>query len=154
MEGYPRAFALVFASLLMTVAATAQPATSNNGKTPAASAKTSEPGGTGTTVTATPKPAASKYLTQNGGFRVASLIGAAIYNDQNQQIGTISDVLLDKQGKATKMVLSVGGFLGVGSRLVAVPFSQVDIGRDKVTVPGATKVSLENLPVYSDGASG
>ncbi|MDQ2804506.1 MAG: PRC-barrel domain-containing protein [Pseudomonadota bacterium] len=91
---------------------------------------------------------ASKYLTQDGEIEASHLIGTAIFNDQNQQIGTVSDVLLDKTDKAVTAVLSVGGFLGVGSRLVAVPFGQIQIRTDKVVVPGATKVSLENLPAY------
>ncbi len=106
----------------------------------------------GPKVPAAPKPApAARYLTANGEIATSQLIGTAITNDQNQQIGSISDVLLDKSDRAVTAVLSVGGFLGVGSRLVAVPFSQLQIQPDKVVLPGATKVSLENLPAYDGG---
>jgi len=96
-----------------------------------------------------PPPApAQKYRNKEGELRVSQLIGAAVSNDQNQGIGNISDVLLGQDNKAVKAVLSVGGFLGVGSRLVEVPFGDLQIGADKIVLPGATKVSLENLSAY------
>jgi hypothetical protein len=48
-----------------------------------------------------------------------------VYNEANEKIGEINDVILDKSGKADKVVLSVGGFLGMGERYVAVPFDQI-----------------------------
>lgn len=90
-------------------------------------------------------------MTQDGELEASRLIGTPVFNDQNQQIGTVSDVLLGKSDKAVAAVLSVGGFLGVGSRLVSVPFGQIQIQSNKVILPGATKVSLENLPEYHGG---
>ncbi len=98
---------------------------------------------------AQPQKKASTYYNADGQLMTGKLVGATIFNDQKQQIGSISDVLLDKSGKAVTAVLSVGGFLGVGSRLVAVPFARLDIEPDRIVVPGATKVSLENLPAYN-----
>jgi hypothetical protein len=45
-------------------------------------------------------------------------------------------------------VISVGGFLGVGSKLVAVPYDQLKVERDKITLPGASEASLKGLPDY------
>ncbi|HET6184082.1 MAG TPA: PRC-barrel domain-containing protein [Acetobacteraceae bacterium] len=103
---------------------------------------------------ASPEPAkpaqapVQKYREPDGDLILSKVIGASVSNDQNQVIGTIADVLLDKQDKADRAVLSVGGFLGVGSRLVQVPFSQLKIEADRIVLPGATKVSLENLSAY------
>ena len=58
-------------------------------------------------------------------WRSTKLDGATIYNDQGNNIGTIDDMLLDSQGKVSNVVLSVGGFLGMGSRYVEVPFSKL-----------------------------
>ena len=58
-------------------------------------------------------------------WRSTKLDGAAVYNDQGTSIGTIDDMLLDSQGKVSNVVLSVGGFLGMGSRYVEVPFSKL-----------------------------
>lgn len=98
--------------------------------------------------TAAQPTVAQKYRNKEGELRISQLMGASVSNDQNQAIGTISDVLLGQDHKAVKAVLSVGGFLGVGSRLVEVPFGDLQIDPDKIVLPGATKVSLENLSAY------
>jgi hypothetical protein len=46
-------------------------------------------------------------------------------------------------------VISVGGFLGMGSKWVSVPFDQLKVQDNKVVMPGATKASLESMPGYS-----
>ena len=45
-------------------------------------------------------------------------------------------------------MISVGGFLGMGGKLVSVPFDQLKIENDKIVMPGATKASLEGMPEY------
>lgn len=89
------------------------------------------------------------YFTSDHQVRVSKVVGATVYNDQNQSIGSIDDVLMsDNDHKADTAVLSVGGFLGMGSKLVSVPFDQLKIENDKIVMPGATKASLEGMPEY------
>ena len=91
----------------------------------------------------------SKYFTADHQVRVSKVVGASVYNDQNQSIGSIDDVLMrDDTHKTDMVVLSVGGFLGMGSKLVSVPFDQLKIENDKVVMPGASKASLESMPDY------
>jgi len=91
----------------------------------------------------------SKYFTADHQVRVSKVVGASVYNDQNQSIGSIDDVLMrDDTHKTDMVVLSVGGFLGMGSKLVSVPFDQLKIENDKVVMPGASKASLEGMPDY------
>ena len=91
----------------------------------------------------------SKYVTADDQVRVSKIVGASVYNDQNQSIGSVDDVLMnDNDNKAATAVLSVGGFLGMGSKLVSVPFDQLKIENDKIVMPGATKASLEGMPDY------
>ena len=103
---------------------------------------------------ATNSPATStsstpKYFTADHQVRSSKIVGASVYNDQNQSIGSIDDVLMsDTDHKADTAVISVGGFLGMGAKLVSVPFDQLKIGNDKVVMPGATKASLEGMPEY------
>jgi hypothetical protein len=117
------------------------------------------PGATSThTTTTTTRPSdtsrmsassSSKYVTADHQVRVSKVVGASVYNDQNQSIGSIDDVLMrDDNHKTDMVVLSVGGFLGMGSKLVSVPFDQLKIENDKVVMPGATKASLEGMPDY------
>ena len=68
-----------------------------------------------------------KYMTADGQVRIGKIVGASVYNDQDQSIGSVDDVLMNHNNKATMAVLSVGGFLGMGSKLVSVPFDQLKI---------------------------
>jgi sporulation protein YlmC with PRC-barrel domain len=94
-------------------------------------------------------PAAPIYFTADHQVRASKVVGASVYNDQNQSIGSIDDVLMsDSDHKAGTAVLSVGGFLGMGAKLVSIPFDQLKIQDDKIVMPGATKASLEAMPEY------
>lgn len=61
----------------------------------------------------------------HGKWRSSELVGATVYNDEGKSIGTISDLLIGSDGQVSQVVLSVGGFLGIGSKLVAEPFSKL-----------------------------
>ena len=83
------------------------------------------------------------------GYRVSQLIGSTVKNDKEEKIGSIDDIIVDKQ-KALYTILQVGGFLGVGGRLIAIPYEQLvidDTGRN-ITLPGATKEQLQNLQEF------
>jgi len=62
---------------------------------------------------------------QTGQWRASKLVGVNIYGTDNAKIGDVSEVLLDKDGKAQAIVIGVGGFLGVGAKDVALPFNAV-----------------------------
>jgi sporulation protein YlmC with PRC-barrel domain len=94
-------------------------------------------------------------LTDNGDVRASKLIGSAVYNDRNEKVGSIDDVVLGKDNKADTAIISVGGFLGMGTKLVAVPYSQLKLGDtknassdNKVVMPGATKDTLKAQADY------
>ena len=102
-----------------------------------------------TTATPMMAPATPKYFTADHQVRVGKVVGASVYNDKNESIGSVDDVLMgDADHKAGTAVLSVGGFLGMGAKLVSIPFDQLKIQDDKVVMPGATKASLEGMPDY------
>ena len=85
------------------------------------------------------------------GYRMSKLIGSSVINDKNEKIGTVDDVIADKDKKQLNFaVLQVGGFLGVGGRLVAVPFDSlvIDDKERKITLPGATKDELKKLAEF------
>jgi hypothetical protein len=52
-------------------------------------------------------------------------VGATVYNDSNQSIGSVDDLIVGQDGKISTAVISVGGFLGIGSKLVRVPYDQL-----------------------------
>jgi len=103
---------------LMTTAAFAQtnPAPAGGQSTTATqSQSTSMPGGAG------------QFMTQMSAnlMRGSKLMGVNIYGSDNQKIGDVDDVILDKQGKIQAIVVGIGGFLGIGEKDVAIPFEQV-----------------------------
>jgi sporulation protein YlmC with PRC-barrel domain len=106
--------------------------------------------GMGSTGPATMSAAsAPKYYTADHQVRASKVVGASVYNDQDQSIGSVDDVLMtDSDHKAGIAVISVGGFLGMGSKLVSVPFDQLKIDNDRIVMPGASKASLEGMPEY------
>ena len=95
-------------------------------------------------------------LTDRADVRASKLIGSSVYNDRNEKIGAVDDVVLGKDNKADAVILSVGGFLGVGTKLVAVPYTQLTFGDtknassdNKVVLAGATKDSLKAQPDFN-----
>ena len=90
------------------------------------------------------------------GYRMSKLIGSSVINDKNEKIGTVDDVIADKDKKQLSFaVLQVGGFLGVGGHLVAVPYDSlvIDDTGQKITLPGASKDELKNLSQFNYPAS-
>lgn len=67
------------------------------------------------------------YITQEspGTWRASKVIGLGVYNEQNEKVGNINEVLFDRSGKVEGVVIGVGGFLGIGERNVAVPYSEL-----------------------------
>jgi sporulation protein YlmC with PRC-barrel domain len=71
-----------------------------------------------------------------GNWRASKLVGLNVYNDNNESLGSINDLLTDKSGNIKAVVLGVGGFLGVGEHLVAVPFDRIKFVNEPVAYSG------------------
>jgi sporulation protein YlmC with PRC-barrel domain len=108
-------------------------------------------------LTAGPRPVLSQAVqlvvvdvqTVEQGYRTSKLKGTNVVNDQNEKIGTLDDVIIGRDS-VLFAVLQVGGFLGLGGRLVAVPFQSLNLEDDgrRIVLPGATKEALKNLPEF------
>jgi sporulation protein YlmC with PRC-barrel domain len=73
----------------------------------------------------------------HGDWRASKVVGLNVYNDNNQNLGSINDLLMDKSGNIKAAVIGVGGFLGMGSQLVAVPFDKIKFVNEPVAYTGA-----------------
>jgi sporulation protein YlmC with PRC-barrel domain len=82
------------------------------------------------------------------GHRASKLIGAPVYNEQDEKVGNIDDLIITPDRSVSYAILSVGGFLGLGRRLVAIPVEQVRDEQGRLTLPGATKEALKGLPEF------
>lgn len=83
--------------------------------------------------------------------RASSLIGANIINEENRTVGEVHDLMVDTAGGATIAVLSVGGFLGMGERYIAIPLSELrwNNERERWSLPGATVDNLKARPAFT-----
>lgn len=83
------------------------------------------------------------------GYRASKLIGTAVLNDKKEKIGKIDDFVIDKE-RVLFAVLQVGGFLGLGGYLVAVPYESlaVEDNGKKITLAGGSKEQLQKLPEF------
>jgi sporulation protein YlmC with PRC-barrel domain len=85
-----------------------------------------------------------------GGERASKLIGSDVYNDQDQKIGSIDDLIVADDDRITTVIIQVGGFLGIGGKLVAVPYDKLQPGQNNhLTIPGATKDALNAMPGFT-----
>jgi sporulation protein YlmC with PRC-barrel domain len=87
------------------------------------------------------------YLQE--GFRASKIIDQTVKNALGEKLGEVDDLIMSRNGKVKKVILSVGGFLGIGDRLVAVPFKSLQISEKGDIVYSVTKQQLENHPVFS-----
>ena len=81
--------------------------------------------------------AASDTSSFRGSWRTSKLVGLNVYNDSNESIGSVNDLLTDKSGDIKAVVIGVGGFLGIGEHLVAVPLDKVKFVDEPIAYTGA-----------------
>jgi len=137
---------------LVAVPSFAQTSTGPSSNSPS----TSSPGATSDTGTMhKDSTATSSTSMDNAGksdeVRVSKLVGATVYNDQNQSVGTVDDILLAHDSKQPdRAIISVGGFLGIGSKLVEVNYDQLKLeANNKVVMPNASKDQLKGMQDFS-----
>ena len=95
---------------------------------------------------------------RDGEWRSSKLIGVDVYNDANEKIGSIEDLIVDKSSRVENVILGVGGFLGMGEHYVAVSMDKLKwanepvrtsstAATDKTTVGTAANTNTSNRPV-------
>ena len=100
-----------------------------------------------------------------GNWRASKVVGLSVYNDKNESLGSINDLLTDKSGKIVAVVIGVGGFLGLGEKQVAVDYTSLQwtVAADNTErfVLATTKDALTSAPDFktvddqpNDAASG
>ncbi|MGZ3321954.1 MAG: PRC-barrel domain-containing protein [Xanthobacteraceae bacterium] len=82
------------------------------------------------------------------GYRASKVIGSSVLNEANETIGRIDDLLVTRDGKEPYAVLSIGGFLGMGTHMVVVRYDSLKFADNKIVLPGGTKDGLKMLPAF------
>ena len=116
--------------------------------------------------TAASPPASSSSamnaISLKDNWRASKLVGLAVYNDSNEKLGDISEILVDKSGKINAVVIGIGGFLGVGQHDIAVSFDKLkwvdepvrSASADKMPGSAGTSSSTATRPSTTTGAAG
>jgi len=82
------------------------------------------------------------------GWRASKLLHANVYNETNEKIGKIGDLIVAPDGSLSVAIVDVGGFLKMGTHRVAVPVQNFSQVTPKIILPGATKDALKQLPEF------
>jgi len=87
--------------------------------------------------------------TLASGYRSSKVVGSAVYNEANEQIGNIDDLIVTTTESVPYAILSVGGFLGIDRHYVVVAMSSLEVDDARIVLRGGSKESLRALPGYS-----
>jgi PRC-barrel domain len=82
------------------------------------------------------------------GYRASKVIGSSVLNEANETIGKVDDLLVTRDGKEPYAVLSIGGFLGMGTHMVVVRYDSLKFADNKIVLPVGTKDGLKMLPAF------
>jgi sporulation protein YlmC with PRC-barrel domain len=84
------------------------------------------------------EPATTTSTSTSGMWRASKLKGLNVYNDKNEKLGDINEILLDKSGKVDGVVIGVGGFLGMGEHDIKVEMSKLKFVNEPVRTSATT----------------
>jgi sporulation protein YlmC with PRC-barrel domain len=88
----------------------------------------------------------------SGALPISDYYNQSVYDTKDNKIGAVNDLLVDKDGKLSAVIIGVGGFLGAGEKNVAVPFNALrltDKNGKRYLVMETTKEALEKAPGYT-----
>ena len=95
----------------------------------------------------------SQPMSHKGQWRSSKVIGVNVYNANNENLGEINELLLDKSGKVQAVVIGVGGFLGMGERYVAIPFERLQWSNEPVRSASAARSSGSGMAPSGSGST-
>lgn len=82
------------------------------------------------------------------GYRASKLLDQDVYNEKGEKIGKVDDLVISTDGNVSTAIVNVGGFLGLGKHLVAIPVRQFEHIAPKAVLPKASKDELKALPKF------
>jgi sporulation protein YlmC with PRC-barrel domain len=76
------------------------------------------------------------------------ILGHAVYNDMDERVGSVDDIIVRTDKSVSYAIINAGGFLAVAKHNVAVPVSQFQLNGDKLVLPGVTRDALKTAPEF------
>jgi sporulation protein YlmC with PRC-barrel domain len=87
-------------------------------------------------------------VVMSGWSAKKSLLGKTVYNERNEKVGNVEDLIISPDKKVSYVIVGAGGFIGMGRHDVAIPFTQISEREGKIILPGATKDVVKAMPQF------
>ena len=100
------------------------------------------------TTTAIAVPADELVILAKGWSATKQIIGKDVYNDKNDKVGVVNDLIIAPDKAVSYAIVGAGGFLGMGKHDVAIRVNNFKLADGKITLPGATKEALKAMPAF------
>ena len=84
----------------------------------------------------------------NGWSAKKQILGKDVYNDKNEKVGKVYDIIIAPDKAVSFGIIAAGGFLGIAKHDVAIPANQFKMQDGKIVLPGATKDALKAMPAF------
>src|SRR5215207_8847977 len=85
----------------------------------------------------------SEKMALKGNWRASKLMGLDVYNQNNEKLGDVNEIILDKSGKVSAVVIGVGGFLGMGEHDIAVSMDKLKFVEEPVRTSTTTTTTTK-----------
>lgn len=76
------------------------------------------------------------------------ILDKSVYNDKNEKVGDVDDLIIAPDSSVSYAIIGVGGFLGLGERQVAIPVNRFKHSEGRIVLPDATKDTLQAMPSF------
>ena len=87
-------------------------------------------------------------IVASGWSAKKQILGKTVFNENNEKVGRIDDLIVAPTGELSFVIVGAGGFVGVGRHDVAIPVQQMQLQDGKFVLPGATKAAVKALPKF------
>ena len=102
----------------------------------------------GTTTTVIGVSADELVTVVKGWSAKKQIMGKDVYNDKNEKVGVVEDLIVAPDKAVSYAIIGAGGFLGMGKHDVAIRMNQFKLVEGKFTLPGATKEAVKAMPAF------
>ena len=93
-------------------------------------------------------PVDELVLVAKGWSAKNQIMGKDVYNDKNEKVGAVEDLIITPEKAVSYAIIGTGGFLGMDKHDVAIPVNHFKLMEGKIVLPGATKEAVKALPAF------
>jgi len=93
-------------------------------------------------------PATELVTVAKGWSAKNQIMGKDVYNDKNEKVGVVEDLIIAPDKAVSYAIIGTGGFLGMAKHDVAIRVNNLKIVEGKITLPGATKDAVKAMPTF------